>query len=87
MYNKMSESNSGPLRKKSSAILMIKSVSMAIFFYIDPNTLNLDPDPGFWPNFNPYPGPDPDPSYDVNFKRKNVLKIILLKKVPVGIFF
>ena len=64
----MSESNSGPLRKKSGAILMIKSVSMAIFFYIDPNTLNLDPDPGFWPNFNLYP------SYDVNFKRKNVLK-------------
>ena len=22
---------------------------------VDPNTLNLDPDPGFWPN------PDPDP--------------------------
>ena len=28
---------------------------------MDPNTLNLDPDPGFWPNLNPDPGPDPDP--------------------------
>ena len=28
---------------------------------MDPNTgtLNLDPDPGFWPNLDP--GPDPDP--------------------------
>ena len=24
---------------------------------VDPNTLNLDPDPGFWPNLDP----DPDP--------------------------
>ena len=23
---------------------------------VDPNTLNLDPDPGFWPNLNPDPG-------------------------------
>ena len=29
---------------------------------VDPNTLNLDtdPDPGFWPNFDPDPGSDPD---------------------------
>ena len=29
----------------------------------DPNTLNLDPDSGFWPNLDPDsdPGPDPDP--------------------------
>ena len=32
------------------------------FFYfdlcsvVDPNTLNLDPDPGFWPNLDPDPG-------------------------------
>ena len=25
----------------------------------DPNTLNLDPDPGFWLNLDPDPGPDP----------------------------
>ena len=23
---------------------------------VDPNTLNLDPDPGFWPNLDPDPG-------------------------------
>ena len=23
---------------------------------VDPNTLNLDPDPGFLPNLDPYPG-------------------------------
>ena len=26
---------------------------------VDPNTLNLDPDPGFWPNLDPDPEPDP----------------------------
>ena len=26
---------------------------------VDPNTLNLDPDPGFWPYLNPDPCPDP----------------------------
>ena len=26
----------------------------------DPNTLNLDPDPGFWPNSDPDPDPGPD---------------------------
>ena len=24
---------------------------------VDPNTLNLDPDPGFWYNLDPYPDP------------------------------
>ena len=30
---------------------------------MDLNTLNLDPDPGFWPNLDPDldAGPDPDP--------------------------
>ena len=30
---------------------------------VDPNTLNLDPDPRFWPNLDPDPDPgqDPDP--------------------------
>ena len=23
--------------------------------------MNLDPDPGFWPNLDPDPGPDPNP--------------------------
>ena len=26
---------------------------------MDPNTLNWDPDPGFWFNLNPVPDPDP----------------------------
>ena len=35
-----------------------------------PNTLNLDPDPEFWPNLDPDPGPgpDPDPGYVINFE-------------------
>ena len=28
---------------------------------VDPNTLNLDPDSGFWPNLDPDPDPGPDP--------------------------
>ena len=31
---------------------------------VDPNTLNLDPDPGFWPNLDPAPDPGPDPHPD-----------------------
>ena len=31
---------------------------------VDPNTLNLDPYPGFWPNLDPDPGPDPGPDPD-----------------------
>ena len=37
---------------------------------MDPNTLNLDPDPGFWPNLDP----DPDPGRvlcTINLERKN----------------
>ena len=30
---------------------------------VDPNTLNLDPDPGFWPNLDP----DPDPGLNYQF--------------------
>ena len=36
---------------------------------VDPNTLNLDPYPGFWPNLDP--DPDPDLGYTINFERKN----------------
>ena len=36
---------------------------------MDPNTLNLDPDPEFWPNV------DPDPGLGYQFWKKN-LKII-----------
>ena len=34
---------------------------------VDPNTLNLDPDPGFWPNLDP----DPDPELCYQFWKKN----------------
>ena len=52
-------------------------LSLKNFFYqccelVDPipNTLNLDPDPEFWPNLDPDPGPgpDPDPGYVINFE-------------------
>ena len=42
---------------------------------MDPNTLNLDPDPGFWPNLDPDPDPDPGPD---QFGKKK-FKIILEK--------
>ena len=29
---------------------------------VDPNTLNLDPNPGFWPNLDLDPDPDPGSS-------------------------
>ena len=40
---------------------------------MDPNTLNLDPDPGCMPNLDPDPGPVPDPGlynqfWKINFK-------------------
>ena len=34
---------------------------------VDPNTLNLDPDPEFWANLES----DPDPYYVTIFERKN----------------
>ena len=42
---------------------------------MEPNTLNLDPDPGFWPNLDPDPGfwpnLDPDPRiFFINFKKQ-----------------
>ena len=45
---------------------------------VDPNTLNLDPDPGFWPNLDPDPDPGPDPAYYYQFLKKK-FKIILEK--------
>ena len=35
------------------------AVSLAKSSVVDPNTLNLDPDPGFWPNLDKNPDPDP----------------------------
>ena len=39
---------------------------------MDPNTLNLDPDPRFWPNLDPDPGPDPD--LDPGLYEQSILK-------------
>ena len=47
---------------------------------MDPNTLNLDPDTGFWTNLDPDPGPDSDPGLYYQFWMKK-LKIILEKKM------
>ena len=49
---------------------------------MDSNTgaLNLDPDPEFWPNLDPDPGPNLDPgSCYLILKKKKTLKIILEK--------
>ena len=53
---------------------------------MDPNTLNLDPDPGYWLNLDPDPGPDlhPDPGLKNQFctkkKKKKEKNKFLLKK-------
>ena len=39
--------------------------SRVLLSVVDPNTLNLDPDLGFWPIL------DPDPNYTINIERKN----------------
>ena len=47
---------------------------MILTSVVDPNTLNLDPDPGFWPNLDL----DPDPGLYNQFRKKK-FKIILEK--------
>ena len=63
----------------SEAWLLLHSV-------VDPNTLNLDPDTGFWFNLDPDPDPSPDPDlrllvYYTFWKKK--LKLILEKKLII----
>ena len=41
---------------------------------MDPNTLNLDSDPGFWPDLDSDPVPDPDPGFMYKLKIINILK-------------
>ena len=43
---------------------------------VDPKTLNLDPNPEFWPNLDmdPDPGMDPDPRLSYQFWRKTILE-------------
>ena len=42
---------------------------IAVSSVVDPNTLDLDPDPGFWPNFDPDPCPDPGLHYQFGKKK------------------
>ena len=53
----------------------INKFRSGIISVVDPNTLNLDPDPEFWPNL------DTDPVlYVINFERKIILnKTIFFK--------
>ena len=39
---------------------------------VDPNTLNLDPDPEFWLNLDLGPDPDPGLYYQLKKKKKNL---------------
>ena len=48
--------------------------------WIQIHTLNLNPDPGFWPNLNPEPGPDPDPGPDPG-PDPRVIQSILNEKI------
>ena len=44
---------SAPTPAPAPAIILTLKASV-----VDPNTLNLDPDPGFWPNLDPDPDPE-----------------------------
>ena len=46
-----------------TAQLMVKSRAV---LWIQ-NTIYFDPDPGFWPNLDPHPGPDPNPGLYYQF--------------------
>ena len=41
--------------------------SLVLTSVVDPNTFNLDPDPGFWPNLDP----DPDSTSTLKEKIRN----------------
>ena len=45
-----------------------KAVSKFPSSVVDPNTLKLDPDPGFWPNLDP----DPDSGLNYQVRKKNL---------------
>ena len=40
-----------------------ETLEIPVPIVVDPNTLNLDPDPEFWPNFDSDSGPDPGLGY------------------------
>ena len=51
---------------------------------MDPNTLNFDTDPEFWPNLDPDPGPDNPGLCDKFFYRKHWIEKQFSK---INIFF
>ena len=53
---------------------------------MDPNTLNLGPDPGFWPNLDPEPGflPNLDPDKN-NFLKNKYLYFFELEAHTVSV--
>ena len=58
-------------------------VSQIIFFIVrqsfgHPNALNLDGDPGFWPNGDP----DPDPGSLILIILEKKLKLVSVEKTP-----
>ena len=64
-----------PSRGSSDTTSLIQgTVNCIKHSVVDPNTLILDPDPGFWPNLVPYPdpGPDPDLGYKISFERTKI---------------
>ena len=61
-------------------------------FAVDPKTLNLEPDPGFWPNLDPDPGfwpnLDPDPGlYNQFWKKKFKISLDKNNFYETSIFF
>ena len=53
---------------------------MVVNSVVDPDTLNLDPDTGFWPDLYPDPGQDTNPGLCCQFEEKKG-KIIFFTKV------
>ena len=55
MKPKASKPNSLPLTKAKKTA-RLRNTGLTNTSFVDPNTLNLDPDPGFWPNLDQDPG-------------------------------
>ena len=45
---------------------------MSMTSVVHPNSLILDPDPGFWPNLDPDSGPNPGFYYKFQKKKLNI---------------
>ena len=58
-------------RRKKPLKHKIRHVFTSVATVVDPNTLNLDPDPGFWLDLDQDPDLDPDLGYTINFEWNN----------------